>query len=120
MINKVNEVSAITFSYRIDPIDGLLDKELEINFYRILQELITNIIKHSRAKFAVITIFRDHNSIHLSIEDDGVGFDYETVNNEAEGFGLSGIRERIEILKGDLTISTGAKTGTIFKIKITI
>ncbi|MBN2414598.1 hypothetical protein JXO52_02090 [bacterium] len=118
MINKINDVSDITFSYRIEPIDGILEKELEINFYRILQELVNNIIKHSRAQSARIAIDHEDSMLTLYIEDDGIGIDYKTVNTETYGFGLSGIKERIEILKGEMSIESGSGTGTRFTITI--
>jgi signal transduction histidine kinase/ligand-binding sensor domain-containing protein len=120
MINKVNEVSDLTFSCHIEPVDGLLDKEQEINFYRILQELINNIIKHSQAKSAEIDICRDRDSIQLRLEDDGIGFDYDKASTDTDGFGLSGVKERIEILKGEFNIRTAAGFGTRYNINIKI
>lgn len=118
MINKINDVSDITFRYRIQSIDGLLGKEQEINVYRIIQELVNNVIKHSQANSAEIDIHPDTGYMHIWLEDDGIGFDYAKAHAHPLGFGLSGIRERVDILDGELAVSSEVGSGTRTYIKI--
>ena len=120
MVEKISEASNIKFEYDIDDINNLLPKENEINCYRILQELMNNILKHSKAKKTWIKISRLKTVISVNVRDNGIGFDYEKIINEKRGFGLSGVRERIEILKGKLKIKSGMNEGANFVIEIPI
>lgn len=120
MAEKVNEASNITFECEIENIDGLLPSEHEINCFRIVQELLNNIIKHSQAKQAWIKIKRIKQKIEIGVRDNGIGFNYEKLLNEKQGFGLIGIQERIEIIKGKLKIKSNQESGTTFLIIIPI
>ena len=120
MIDKINEASNIKFEYEIDDIDGLLHKEQEINCYRVLQELLNNILKHSKAIKAWIEIKRSKQLIDIRVKDDGIGFDYEIIKNENQGFGLSGVKERIEILQGKLELKSSINGGASVTIEIPI
>ena len=71
--------------------------ELETAIYRIIQEALTNATKHGHAKRAVIEIQENTATVELSVRDDGDGFDPAT---STTGFGLLGIRERIQLLHG--------------------
>jgi len=83
---------------------------LEAGIYRITQEAITNTIKHAQATRVHISLVEHGDVIALIVEDDGHGFD----QNDApgSGFGLIGIRERVELLGGTLSITSGAGSGT--------
>ena len=120
MIEKINEASSITFESEIENIDGLFPKEQEINCYRVLQELLNNILKHSKAKKAWIKISRSKKLIGINVRDNGIGFNYEKVKNAGQGFGLSGVKERIEISKGKLEIKSEMNAGSNFVIEIPI
>jgi signal transduction histidine kinase/ligand-binding sensor domain-containing protein len=120
MISKVDEASEIRFEYIVENIDDSLPKDLEINCYRVVQELLNNIIKHSGSRKAWIKLTRSEQSIFLHVRDDGTGFDYEKVRSGHLGFGLSGVQERIEILKGRLHVESAATKGTNIKIEIPI
>jgi len=120
MIKKMGASTEIRFSYRIDKINGLLPKEYEINVYRIAQEILNNILKHSKAKNARIEIRRSERFIKMIITDDGVGFDYGRVKETAKGIGFSDIKERVEILNGKLKIKSNSATGTEITIQIPI
>ena len=120
MINKIDKSSNILFECDIKDINGLLPKDQEINFYRVLQELLNNIIKHSQAMKAWVKIVPSKKCIIMHVKDDGIGFDYENVRNEQRGIGLSGVRERIEILKGKMEIESTMNAGANFVIEIPI
>jgi signal transduction histidine kinase len=121
MIEKVAEASAIRFSTKIAEIDRLFSKEAEINFYRIAQEAVNNIVKHSGATEARIEIAKDGRAIYLMIEDNGKGFAVEeTFESNGRGFGLTGIAERVQILGGSHTIRSAPGQGTSIKIKINL
>jgi signal transduction histidine kinase len=87
--------------------------ELETALYRIVQEGLTNAIKHGGARHAVVEIREDPATVALRIRDDGCGFDPEA---DTEGFGLLGIRERVELLSGELSVESAEQRGTVLDI----
>lgn len=109
---------------RLDKIDGALSPASEINLYRIVQESLNNIIKHSRATVAKVSIERTEDSIQITIEDNGRGFDTNSAEtNESangSGFGLIGINERARILGASLTIESKPENGTKIFLRISV
>ena len=88
-----------------------LEAEQRIAVFRIIQEALTNIIRHSKAEHANISIGLDNGNLRAIVEDDGVGIDPEQITN-GHSMGVIGMRERARILGGDLTISKIPKGGT--------
>lgn len=122
IINRVENSSEISFRYEIDDINGLFSRENEVHIYRILQESINNIIKHSGSDSAEVKIVRDVNVIKMMIKDNGRGFKAagvkETLTGTRFGFGITGIHERVGILGGEIKIISGAVKGTTLDISI--
>ena len=118
VIKQVSENSSILFASNVDDIDGAFDKENEIHVFRIIQESINNIIKHSGATEAAIVIKRNAAVVSLSIRDNGKGFD--PALDKAVGFGLNSIVERVWITGGESKIdsSPGRGTSLFFEIPI--
>jgi signal transduction histidine kinase len=118
IIKQMSENTPILFASHVDEIDGTFDKESEIHVYRIIQESINNIIKHSGATEATIVIKKNTTIVSLSIRDNGRGFDI-TLDRHV-GFGLNSIIERVWILGGqsEIDASPGRGTNLIFKIPI--
>lgn len=106
----------IDFSYLNLP--PKLNKDLQINIYRIIQEALNNIIKHSDAKKCSISISNTQNAIHLKIEDDGIGFEIKDPDNFKSSFGLRNMKERTGFFNGKFEIQSSPGKGT--KINITI
>jgi signal transduction histidine kinase len=94
-----------------------LTSELETGVYRIVQEALTNASKHGHAKRAVVEIREDANAVHLTVRDDGRGFDPAT---QSGGFGLLGMRERTTLLGGELQVSSAPSDGTTISAIIPI
>ncbi|WP_281232591.1 sensor histidine kinase [Flavobacterium gelatinilyticum] len=96
-------------------------EKFEMKLYFIVSELFNNIIKHSRAHKAQISIHEHHNRLIIIIHDNGKGFNAEKID-EIEGFGLNRIRVRIKKLKGTFSIISrpDENTGTSVKIKVPI
>jgi signal transduction histidine kinase len=120
MIEKIAAASHIEFDLEISDIDGLLSYDAEITLYRIVQESVNNIVKHSHATKARVAIERDGRSINLTIEDNGCGFAPEAAKADGQrsGLGLSSLSERVRILGGKQTIQSSPGAGT--RISITI
>jgi signal transduction histidine kinase len=87
-----------------------LPPETETALYRIVQEALTNIVKHARASRVSVLLARRPSSVTLVIEDDGVGFEVAAARPEA--LGLLGMRERVSLLGGRLTIESTPDAGT--------
>lgn len=90
-------------------------RQIRESIYRIVQELLTNVRKHSEARNVWIRLLSDDNKLNLSIIDDGKGFDFEKDN---VGFGLSSIKKRVENMKGMLVIKNEESKGARIDIEI--
>ncbi len=112
----------LQFTSRIDKIDSLLPAESEINLYRIIQESINNIIKHSRATEASVRVECRDQSIEVTILDNGCGFTPgitpRTPQSTGSGMGLTGITERARILGCVPMIESNPGQGTKISLQI--
>ncbi|MDP3150035.1 MAG: two-component regulator propeller domain-containing protein [Ignavibacteria bacterium] len=121
MINKIMKATNITISYDRDEVTGLIPFENEINIFRIIQESINNIVKHSGADKASVKIKKRDNSISISIEDNGKGLDLtdqEIQSKLTEGLGLKSIRERARLINGKLFFESVPTGGTKVLVEI--
>lgn len=120
LVDKVCKSTGINFICAVDDIDKIFTPEIEINIYRILQECITNILKHSNATEAFINLKKSEKEIRIYISDNGKGFDAErkVSRTERRGFGLKGIPERVKLFQGDFKIESVIGNGTSIKITI--
>ncbi|MEW6210214.1 MAG: sensor histidine kinase [Acidobacteriota bacterium] len=126
IINDVSSSSEIKLSAHIDSIDGCFSPEAEINLYRIVQEGVNNIIKHSGAKEARVEIKRAAGRVSIRIQDDGRGFaagveagsDNKMNSSSRRGFGLLGISERARMLGGRCMIQSAPDKGTLLSITV--
>jgi len=121
MLRQIANASDIGFTFEVDQIDGLLSKDEEISLYRIVQEAVNNILKHSSANEASVRIKLAGEEIQLTVTDDGRGFTLEPAGQtelQKRGFGLAGSAERVRMLGGTQTIQTAPGQGTIIHITI--
>ena len=114
LIDRASENGSIVFASRIENIDGLFEKDAEIHLYRIVQEAVTNILKHSAATEATVVIKKQATTVSISMRDNGKGFDPARSSAQMDdfGYGLSGIAERVRILKGTLALESQPGAGT--------
>jgi signal transduction histidine kinase len=113
----------LDFSYTIDTIDGLIPAGLEINFYRVIQQAISNIQHQTNAKNASVIIKRKQNTISAVIVNDGKEIQFPEVKPQEKmplRFVLQGMNERIESLGGLLRVESSEGDGTEIKIEIPI
>lgn len=121
LIKKFSDSTGIQVIVNIDSIDDIFPIEKEINIFRILQEGINNVIKHSKAKKVHIKIQKEETKLLISLKDDGIGIKnelMEEIMNKKTGFGLMGIQERVKYLNGTFILDSNTNMGT--KIVITI
>ncbi len=90
-------------------------EELEAGLYRIVQEAVTNVGKHGGVQKARVDVVEDENAVRVTVSDDGAGFDPGAVRG---GFGLLGMRERVELLGGTLRIDSTPGGGTTLEISL--
>ena len=106
----------IEFTTQLDDIDDSFPEDLRINFYRIVQEAVTNIIKHSAATETNIAVKKDEDHILLSIRDNGNGLALQPKSAPPVGkggFGLTGIKERAAVLGGTVKMRSSPDFGTL-------
>lgn len=117
MLRQLSSSTDIKFITETDNIDGLLSRESEINLYRVLQECLNNILKHSAATTAWLSIKRTTGGAQIICRDNGKGFDPETVSLSS-GLGLIGMAERVRMLGGRYTMESAPGKGMTIYITI--
>ncbi len=108
--DKISASSNVTIEFYFYGAHLKLNSSTETAIYRIVQELITNITKHAKASNAIVQINHHTNSLHITVEDDGIGFDYK---KNKLGMGLKNIQSRVQFLKADLDLVSNEKGTTI-------
>ena len=117
IVEKVEQSTDIFISHDIEDIDGLLPKNSEINLYRTIQETINNIIKHSKATAAKMSVHKLENIIEIVIQDNGKGFDGGE-KAESRSMGLRTMKERVSSLGGKIEIESILSKGTTISITV--
>lgn len=120
MVRKVGDASGIEFRTQLDDIDHALPPEFEINFYRILQECLNNVAKHSQAKTASIVLRREQHSLQLKVQDEGCGFTTRDAHPEGRGFGFKNITERARTMGGEARVESSPGEGTRVDVVIPV
>jgi signal transduction histidine kinase len=95
-----------------------LSPDVQTTIYRIVQEALTNVVKHAQARTVRVSVTTDKAEIHIGVLDDGVGFAATDVHDT--GFGLTGMRERVELAGGELTIAAGPHGGTRVQARLPV
>ena len=122
MAESIAAPSEMELDIRIDTIDQLLPIEGEIALYRIVQEALNNVVRHSGGGTAFLHVRRDGEVLRVTIRDQGRGF-YSKPNDPesgSRGFGLSGMEERARILGGSLRILSAPGRGTQIELSVPI
>jgi PAS domain S-box-containing protein len=102
----------VQVNFKHSGLDSRYAPELETAIYRIVQEALTNVARHSRVSEATVVLWTTSESIGVQIEDQGVGFGPESVMASGRSSGLTGMRERAVLLGGKLTIESSGGSGT--------
>jgi len=120
MAEQVAASSGIDFTIECDEVDNLLSPEDEVTFYRMIQEGVSNIVKHSQAERGSVKIRRGAEGIEAKISDNGRGFvpDGQLQPDKRAGFGLTGLYERVRMLGGTHEVKSILGAGTTVVIRI--
>lgn len=123
MIERVATLSDVRFTIEVDPCEGLLSKEYETHVYRVVQESVTNVVKHSHSTQAEVRMKREDGTIEIIIHDNGKGFDSAILSAKSgarSGFGFSSMAERVKLLGATMRIETSAGNGTKISISVPV
>ncbi|MDO8489244.1 MAG: ATP-binding protein [Candidatus Omnitrophota bacterium] len=127
LLLEYKHLTGIDYNYQKPGAFFELSAEYSLLFYRITQELLTNMAKHSGAKHVELKLEQKTGSAELSYTDDGQGFDYSSVikhpfrrREDKLRFGLLGLQERVELLDGQMQIKSSVGKGTSISVLLPI
>lgn len=103
-------------------VENIKDKNVILAIFRVVQECLNNIRKHAKASLVLINLECSNKRVNLRIKDDGVGFDISSLkvpdDNANKGFGIIGMKERIELLGGSFSIESDVGVGTVVRVQL--
>ena len=117
IVDQANKSSNIKFDFTAEDLPEL-DMKHKVNIYRISQENISNIIKHSEASSASIQLYGFDDHIQMTIEDDGLGFEIGDYSKDTSHHGIQNMLFRAEVLNAEYNIDTKKGSGTFISLKI--
>lgn len=117
--STINATKLLNVRFQSHGMDKRLDQSVEIIIYRIVQELLNNVIKHAGASEAFVQLIQEDNRLNIVVEDNGKGFDTASLESST-GAGWANIRSRVEYLKGQLDINSEQEKGTLVNIEFKI
>src|SRR6266536_736932 len=121
MIERISDSTPLSLFADMDRIEGLLSPEAETSVYRIIQEGLNNVVKHSNAAAGRIEIKKSVKHLTISVQDNGIGISRSapTDNGNNVGvFGLAGIAERVRLLGGSFAIDSQPTRGTTLTVRL--
>ncbi|MBX7124360.1 MAG: sensor histidine kinase, partial [Cyclobacteriaceae bacterium] len=115
LARKVSKASAIKADVAAHEVPARLPEVVEISLYRILQELVSNIVKHAQATSIVISFTGFSDELVLTVEDNGMGYDVDAFRNSTRSNGWRTIQTRINLIHGEIEFDTvpGRKNNTV-------
>jgi signal transduction histidine kinase len=117
LVENLTQKYPLQVNLQIDNPEERLPAEVEISLYRIVQESLTNVLRHAKASRADVHIYTDRGKLITRIVDDGIGFNWDEAISK-ERLGLLGMRERAEMLGGSLMVETALGCGTQLLIEV--
>ncbi len=116
--NDINSSGALKITYQSFGLESkVIEQTTAITIYRIVQELVNNIMKHAQARQAIVQITNEANQVAITVEDDGKGFDPQKLDN-GRGIGWINIRSRVDYLKGKIDTRSQFGEGTSVHIEL--
>lgn len=109
--------SGVEISLQTYGVEAACEKGVQLMIYRILQELISNAVKHAAAKTILVQCIQNDNKIFITVEDDGKGYDQQAAGSKP-GLGLSTVKSRVAYLKGIMEVQTELNIGTTINIEL--
>lgn len=119
-LNQVDENTSLFISTEIDNIDDLFNREQEVNIYRIVQESISNVIKHAKAEASKVSVKKGSHHVKISVKDNGIGFDFPEKYQNITSLGLKTLLERTKFLNGQMKVQSKIDDGTTLEFQFPI
>lgn len=116
LVRRINQSGKTQFQLDMIGMEKGFGADTDIHLYRILLELINNVIRHAHAENATVQVVRLDDSISMLVEDDGIGF--EITSQQLESIGLLSVRSRVEALRGKVQIDSHPGSGTTITLEI--
>lgn len=116
-LGKLSSASNLKIDFQFVA-DSRIEQTIEVNMYRIVQEIVHNAVKHARAANLVIRLQMKDNQLRLSTEDDGIGFNMNDVANTKNGLGLLNLQSRTEVMNGEFSFESQTGKGTKYLFEI--
>ena len=118
LTERINSSGKIKITIDTEDLSERLPEQTEVHIYRILQELLTNILKYANAKEVFINITKEENGLSVMVEDDGKGFNPDSLTKGA-GNGWANIASRLELINGQINVdSNPSRQGTVVLLEI--
>lgn len=119
LVREVSQESLIEGTFEPNGFNERLNPDLEINIYRICQELISNIVRHAKAEHFYLQLMKEDSTLRIMIDDDGTGFNPISIN-KYKGMGLYNINERVDAYGGKMDIDSSPGRGTVVMVEFPI
>lgn len=119
LLLELDEETNLFVSIEIDDVNTNFDEIQSLNFYRFIQEALSNVLRHASAKTLIVNILKQSDGIKVLIKDNGCGFETNDKMNQ-NSLGIKTMAERINMLKGSLSIKSQKLAGTSLLVKIPI
>lgn len=120
MAQVITQTNALEVAVEAFGMGDRLENSLELNLFRMVQELVANAIKHADASKVTIQLTQHEDNLNIIIEDNGKGFDRSKIETDKTGMGLTTIEKRVEHLEGNFTIDSILGKGTAILIDIPV
>ena len=117
LVITIEQTKKIKIEFMSSDLENRLENNIEIQIYRIIQELMNNILKYADSNHVTIQILKLKNEVNVQVEDDGIGFN---TNEQSRGMGLQNIKSRVSSLGGKIDIDSVIGRGTYVNIEIPI
>jgi signal transduction histidine kinase len=113
---RLSRTKKIEVVSHVEPVGEQLTPDRAQMLYRVLQELVSNVLKHAQAKTVYVTLTIDGDEVCLTVEDDGVGFDQQQPTES--GIGLENLKDRVASVGGQLDVDAKLGRGSLFSIRV--
>jgi len=120
LTRSLQEKTGITIALRLEGEEERADPAVETLVYRVVQEALTNVVKHAGAREAAVAVTRDAHRIRVRVEDGGRGFDSARILSASEdaGFGVRAMRDRVHFYDGSFRLRSMPGSGTVVEAEI--
>jgi len=118
LLDQQRRRTSIAVSLAAKNIPKYLNPEIQTTCFRIVQEAITNAVRHANSTQIGIDLTRNNGNLRLQVHDNGKGFDAESVQGQTAGLGLIGMKERAALVDGHANIFSSPEKGTTIEVTI--